>query len=105
MKESNVGPQPTASTESVRSVSQSSAGSRQVLWACVSQVNFIQSLYNIQKLNNNHNKHDLLLLYFQKICVYKVEPIISFYAIVENLWVKQNLSQKGIVINIHNKHR
>jgi hypothetical protein len=36
MKESNVGPQPTASTESVRSVSQSSAGSRQVLWACVS---------------------------------------------------------------------
>ena len=38
MKESNVGPQPTASTESVRSVSQSSAGSRQVLWACVSQV-------------------------------------------------------------------
>ncbi len=36
LKESNVGPQPTASTESVRSVSQSSAGSRQVFWACVS---------------------------------------------------------------------
>ena len=34
MKKSNVGPQPTASTESVRSVSQSSAGSRHVLWAC-----------------------------------------------------------------------
>ena len=36
MKESNVGPQPTASTESVRSVSQSSAGSRQVMWVTYS---------------------------------------------------------------------